>query len=143
MPLPGSAPTLPLRLAAAGALSATQAGVAGLTRAGAGTRRRAGAVLSRILPSSGSGPRPDRVEGWHWRMLLDANTAGGHSLTVSVDAEGHPGYLATARMLGEAGLILAEPGLTPDRSGCLTPAIALGTGAVERFEAARLRFSVS
>jgi short subunit dehydrogenase-like uncharacterized protein len=59
-----------------------------------------------------------------------------------VDAEGQPGYLATARLLGETGLALAEPGATPERAGCLTPAVALGTAAVERFERARLRFSV-
>jgi short subunit dehydrogenase-like uncharacterized protein len=61
---------------------------------------------------------------------------------VDVDADGHPGYLATARMIGEAGFLLAEPDATPDRSGCLTPATALGTGCVERLERARVRFSV-
>ncbi len=45
-------------------------------------------------------------------------------------------------MLGEAGLLLAEPGATPERAGCLTPATALGTGSIDRFERARLRFSV-
>jgi hypothetical protein len=46
-------------------------------------------------------------------------------------------------MLGEAGLLLAEEGATPDRAGCVTPAIALGTGSLDRFERARVRFSVS
>jgi hypothetical protein len=46
-------------------------------------------------------------------------------------------------MLGEAGLLLAEAGLTPDRAGCLTPATALGTASLDRFERARLRFSVT
>jgi short subunit dehydrogenase-like uncharacterized protein len=62
---------------------------------------------------------------------------------VEVDADGHPGYLATARMLGEAGLLLAEAGLTPDRAGCLTPATALGTESLDRFHRARVRFSVA
>jgi short subunit dehydrogenase-like uncharacterized protein len=62
---------------------------------------------------------------------------------VEIDGDGQPGYLSTARMLGEVGLLLAEPGATPDRSGCLTPATALGTGSVERFERARVRFSVA
>jgi hypothetical protein len=60
-----------------------------------------------------------------------------------VDAEGHPGYLATARMLGEAGLLLAEKGATPDVFGALTPAIALGTASAPRFGAAKLRFVVN
>jgi short subunit dehydrogenase-like uncharacterized protein len=45
-------------------------------------------------------------------------------------------------MMGEAGLLLAEAGATPERAGCLTPATALGTDSVERFERARVRFSV-
>ena len=53
-----------------------------------------------------------------------------------------PGYLTTATMLGEAGLLLAEPGSTPERAGCVTPAIALGTGSIERFERAGMRFTV-
>jgi short subunit dehydrogenase-like uncharacterized protein len=59
-----------------------------------------------------------------------------------VDAKGHPGYLTTARMLGEAGLLLAEPGATPGRYGCVTPALALGTASLARFERAGLSFSV-
>jgi short subunit dehydrogenase-like uncharacterized protein len=76
-------------------------------------------------------------------MTVEGRTAGGHTVRVDVDADGHPGYLATARMLGEAGLLLAESGATPEGSGCLTPATALGTGSADRFERARLRFSVS
>ena len=72
-----------------------------------------------------------------------AAPTGGHEVRVDIDADGHPGYLATARMLGEAGLLLAEPGATPERAGCLTPATALGTGSADRFERARVRFSVS
>ena len=86
--------------------------------------------------------RPARPSAWQNRPT-SARTTGGEEVRVEVDGEGHPGYLATARMLGEAGLMLAEPGLTPDRAGCLTPATALGTGSLERFERARLRFSVS
>jgi short subunit dehydrogenase-like uncharacterized protein len=76
-------------------------------------------------------------------MSVEAHTGGGNEVRVEVDAEGHPGYLATARMLGEAGLLLAEAGATPERAGCLTPATALGTGSAGRFERARVRFSVS
>ena len=44
--------------------------------------------------------------------------------------------------MGEAGLLLAAPGLTPERAGCLTPATAIGTASIDRFERARVRFSV-
>jgi hypothetical protein len=46
-------------------------------------------------------------------------------------------------MLGEAGLLLAEPGATPAAAVCLTPAAALGSGAAERLATARLFFSVA
>jgi len=45
-------------------------------------------------------------------------------------------------MFGELGILLAEEGATPARSGCLTPAMALGTGCIERFDLARARFSL-
>lgn len=139
----GPAATMPLRYAVAGMLSGTQAAMAAATRAHPGIRRRAAGAISSILPGSGFGPTGDRVEGWRWGMTVDALTTGGNGIRVDVEADGHPGYLATARMLGEAGLLLAEPGATPDRAGCLTPATALGTQSLPRFERARIRFAVS
>ena len=141
--LPGGTASLPLRFAAAGMLSGMQAAVAAAARARPGVRQRVGAALGKVLPGSGFGPSGERLEQWSWKMVLTGVTAGGHKVRVDVDAEGHPGYLATARMLGEAGLMLAEPGVTPDRSGCLTPATALGTQSLDRFERARMRFSVA
>lgn len=76
-------------------------------------------------------------------MDLDATTSGGNRVAVQVLGEGHPGYLATARMLGEAGLLLAEQGATPERAGCLTPSAALGPGSVDRFSRAKLRFTLA
>lgn len=143
MLLAGTSATLPLRYGAAGALAGMQAGFAALARAQPSLRRRLAGALGTVLPGSGFGPAADRLENWSWRMSVQARTAAGRELTVEVAAEGHPGYLATARMLGEAGLLLAEPGLTPRRSGCLTPAAALGTGSLERFRKAQMRFSVS
>jgi short subunit dehydrogenase-like uncharacterized protein len=140
--LRGPDATLPLRYAMAGALSGVQATVGGLARAPASVRQPVGSALRSILPSSGFGPAADRLEAWSWRMSVEAQTTGGHKVHVAVDAEGHPGYLATARMMGEAGLLLAEPGLTPERAGCLTPATAIGTANIDRFERARVRFSV-
>jgi short subunit dehydrogenase-like uncharacterized protein len=140
--LTGTPASLPLRYAAAGALAGTQATLARVTRASPSVRRRVSGVLSTILPSSGFGPAADRLEAWRWRMTVRARTAGGRDVRVDVDADGHPGYLATARMLGEAGLLLAEKDATPDRAGCLTPAAALGTACAGRFDRARVRFSV-
>jgi short subunit dehydrogenase-like uncharacterized protein len=142
MVLGGGAASLPVRWGVAGALSATQVGLRGLAGAGPPVRRRLGNVLERIGPASGFGPAEDRLEGWEWTMSVNAGTVGGNEIRAHVHAQGHPGYLATARMLGEAGMLLAEKGATPERAGCLTPASALGTAQIDRFERARLRFSV-
>jgi short subunit dehydrogenase-like uncharacterized protein len=141
--LAGSDASLPLRYAAAGAMAGPQAAFASATRARPDMRRRIAGALTRILPSSGFGPAADRLEAWTWRMAVSARTTGGHEVQARVDAEGQPGYLATARLLGEAGLLMAEAGATPERAGCLTPATAIGTQSVDRFERARLRFSVA
>jgi short subunit dehydrogenase-like uncharacterized protein len=138
--LDGGALTLPVRLAVAGALAATQAGMRQTLTAGPTTRRRVSSVLGRILPGSGFGPTPGRIEDWRWSLRVEAATTSEHRVEVSVEARGHPGYLTTARMLGEAGLIVAAS--PPEGGGCLTPAAALGTASVPRFERAGLRFIV-
>jgi len=141
--MPGSGATLPLRFVGAAFLAGTQAVFGALTRAQPSVRRRVADFLRRALPSSGFGPKGEKLEGWTWQVAVDARTAGGHYVRVDLDADGHPGYLSTARMLGEAGLLLAEDGATPGRGGCLTPAAALGTGSLDRFGRAGLRLSVS
>jgi len=142
MVLGGGRASLPARWAAAGALSATQIGVRALARARPAVRRPVAAAMARLGPSSGFGPAADRLEGWKWHMSAHARTNAAHELLVELDADGHPGYLATARLLGEAGMLLSQDGATPDRAGCLTPAAALGTGSLDRFAHARLRFSL-
>jgi short subunit dehydrogenase-like uncharacterized protein len=140
--LDGSALTLPMRWALAGAMSATQVGLRGMARARPSVREPVAGMLARLGPASGYGPDADRLEGWRWTMAVHARTTGGRELEAKLDADGHPGYLATARLLGEAGMLLAEDGATPERAGCLTPAAALGSACVPRFERAGLRFSV-
>jgi short subunit dehydrogenase-like uncharacterized protein len=135
--------TLPLRYGAVGALSGVQAGMRAMIRARPAVRERLAAGMRALLPSSGFGPAHDRLELWRWRVAIDARTTAAREVGVLVAAEGNPGYLATARMLGEAGLMLSERGVTPERAGCLTPALALGTDHLERFERAKLRFSVA
>jgi short subunit dehydrogenase-like uncharacterized protein len=139
----GNAVSAPARWAAAGAVSATQLGMRGLVRAGEGVRGPVARALGRLGPGSGFGPAADRLEGWKWSMSVRARTYKGNDMEVSIEADGHPGYLSTARLLGEAGMLLAADGLTPERSGCLTPAIALGTASVGRFERAGMRISLT
>jgi len=141
--LGGGALSAPLRWTLAGALSATQLSLSALVRAPPSVRGRLAAAMSRFGPQSGFGPAGERLEQWRWRMRASARTPAGRQLEALLDAEGHPGYLATARLLGEAGMLLAEDGATPARAGCLTPASALGTACLPRFEHARLRFTLS
>jgi short subunit dehydrogenase-like uncharacterized protein len=143
MAIPGGGATLPLRYAAAGVLGATQTGLrALLTQARPSIRQRAAKGMRRALPASGSGPAGELLEEWTWQLSVEARTVGDRYLRVSLDADGHPGYLTTSRIFGEAGLLLAE-GATPATFGCLTPAAALGTAHLDRFEQAGMRFSVS
>lgn len=141
--IPGGSATLPLRYAAAGVLAGMQAGFRGLTSSGPAVRQRSAAVMRKVLPSSGFGPSGDKLDEWSWHLTVDARTSGGHHVRVDLDADGHPGYLTTAKLLGEVGLLLGEDGATPERSGCLTPATALGTASLDRFERAGARFAVS
>ena len=141
--IPGSAVTLPLRYAAAAALTGTQALTRSLACARPSVRSRLSAVMRKRLPGSGFGPQGERMESWTWTMATTAKTVGGHYVRVDLDADGHPGYLTTAKMIGEAGLMLADDGVTPDRSGFLTPATALGTAHADRFRHAGVRFQVS
>jgi short subunit dehydrogenase-like uncharacterized protein len=141
--IPGSPAMLPLRYTAAAASAGIQTALRALARAQPPVRLRAAAAMRKLLPSSGFGPTGAALEGWQWGLAVNAETTGGHFVRVDLEADGHPGYLSTARMLGEAGLLLAEEGATPERAGCLTPATALGTGCLDRFEHARVRFSVS
>jgi hypothetical protein len=95
-----------------------------------------------VMPTSGFGPRPNRLEGYKWSMTVRARTAGGDTLGGRVSGSGHVGYLATARMIGEAGLLLAEDGATPAVAGCLPPSLAVGTENLNRFTPADLTFQI-
>ncbi len=139
----GGVASLPARWLAAGLLGGVQAGMRIGLQAAPSQRRRIAAIMRKLLPESGYGPRSDRLEGWTWTMSATGRTAGGHAVNVNVSGTGHIGYLATARMLAEAGLLLAEEGSTPEHAGCLTPAVALGTASARRFERAGLHFAVS
>jgi short subunit dehydrogenase-like uncharacterized protein len=141
--LGGSGVSLPVRWAIAGALSATQAGLRGMAAARPAIRRPIARALGGIMPASGFGPAGERLVPWNWTMSVHARTVAGRDVAATVQADGHPGYLATARMLAEAGLLLAEDGATPARAGCLTPGMALGSGCVERLARAHMHFSVS
>ena len=126
--------------AAAGGVTAGLVGaLAGMSAAMTTAPTRA--LLDRVLPAPGSGPSAAaRAAGW-FRSELHAVASGGRRFRAVVAGPGDPGYAATAVMLGESALCLAEDAL-PDRAGSLTPATAMGTALVERLRKAGHTYDV-
>ncbi|WP_111767045.1 saccharopine dehydrogenase family protein [Nakamurella deserti] len=98
-------------------------------------------LLDRILPDPGEGPSPQAQQAGSFRLELRAVTTTGARYTGTVAAPGDPGYAATSVMLAQSGLSLAQDDL-PDRSGVLTPAVAMGSALTERLRAAGFTFTV-
>ncbi|MEY2849460.1 MAG: hypothetical protein RI885_2127, partial [Actinomycetota bacterium] len=129
-------------LLAAEAIAAVQALVVAGGRLPYSFRRILARVVGRVLPQSGTGPTGPALDDWRWRLDLVGLSDDRRRVDVQLDADGHPGYVATARMIAELALIVAD-GTGTRRVGCITPALALGAGSAERFARAGLRFSVT
>lgn len=139
----GSSKTLAPRMAMAGALAAAQAGFAQFAKAPRAVRAPVADVMSKFFPDSGYGPDPERMKGWSWSMKAIARSGAQVVASAELEAEGHPGYLSTARMVGEAGIMLSSDADLPQSSGFLTPATALGLDAAYKFGPAGMRFTVN
>lgn len=93
-------------------------------------------VFDRLAPSPGEGPSEEARRAGRFRMELRTVTERGRRYLAVVAAQGDPGYAATAVMLGESALCLAQDGdRLPQRSGVLTPATAMGGVLAERLRA--------
>lgn len=87
-----------------------------------------------LSPKPGQGPPEWLRRAGKFRVVLKATSATGeHAAMVEVRGRGDPGYLATSKIVGEAGLCLAldHDELVPG-GGVLTPALALGSVLRER-----------
>jgi short subunit dehydrogenase-like uncharacterized protein len=101
------------------------------------------AVLDRVLPAPGDGPDEEARENGSFHMQIHARTSSGASYVADVEAQGDPGYAATAVMLGESALCLAcDAEKLPERAGVLTPATAMGSALADRLRAAGHRLEV-
>ncbi len=129
-------------LLAAEAIAAVQALVVAGGRLPYTLRRSLARVVGRMLPQSGTGPSGPALDDWRWRLDLVGVSDDRRRVDVRLDADGHPGYVATARMIAELALIVAD-GTGTGRVGCITPALALGAASAARFARAGLRFSVT
>lgn len=123
---------------AAGVLASLGALVQGLS---IGPTRK---VLDRVLPDPGEGPSAESREKGYFRLRTRAKTTSGRDFICRVEAQGDPGYKATAVMLGESGLSLALDGPDlPEAAGVLTPATAMGEALTARLRAAGHTYEVS
>jgi short subunit dehydrogenase-like uncharacterized protein len=92
------------------------------------------------LKSSGEGPSEEqRAKSW-FGIRFAARTTDAGAVRTEVRG-GDPGYSETSKMLAESALCLAHDEL-PDRSGQLTPAVAMGPALRRRLEAAGIEFKV-
>jgi len=101
-----------------------------------------------LLPDSGEGPSREEIEGGAFEVRLlgtgrSAETNEEFAIEGTVAADRDPGYGATARMIGESAVCLAngDTDTTLD-GGVLTPASGIGTSLVDRLEDVGMSFTV-
>lgn len=100
-------------------------------------------ALGRFIPSAGEGPSEEAREKGFFKTEIHARTPAGERYVCRVQAQGDPGYAATAVMFGEAALcFVLDRDRLPDRAGVLTPATALDGPLVERLRAAGQTYEV-
>lgn len=102
-------------------------------------------LLGRVLPAPGEGPSPEERESGYFqaRLLGVGQDKDGEPARVEVKVRGKrdPGYGATARMLAEAALCLAQDGeALPEVAGVLTPSVAMGQALLPRLESVDVTF---
>jgi short subunit dehydrogenase-like uncharacterized protein len=100
-------------------------------------------ALGRFIPSPGEGPSEEAREKGFFKIEIHARTPSGERYVCRVEAQGDPGYKATAVMFGESALCLAlDRDRLPARAGVLTPATAMDGALVERLRAAGHTYEV-
>ncbi len=91
------------------------------------------------LKDPGEGPTLEqRAKAWFNIKLI--GEGGGERVRVEVSG-GDPGYGKTSKMLAQSALCLAHDEL-PQRSGQLTPAVAMGQALIDRLVGAGIKFEV-
>ena len=97
-----------------------------------------------MIPKSGEGPSQAAQEQGFYDLRFWGVTASGETMEVNVVGDRDPGYGSTAKMLGQAGLCLAEDFAAADQPGGFwTPASIFGNILIDRLEqSAGLKFEV-
>jgi short subunit dehydrogenase-like uncharacterized protein len=119
------------RLPTLGALALGAGAVVGLAQL-APTRN-----LLLKLKDPGEGPTlAQRDKAWFRVRFIGV---GGGQRVVTEVSGGDPGYGETSKMIAESALCLAHDQL-PERSGQLTPAVAMGQALIDRLQRAEIKF---
>jgi short subunit dehydrogenase-like uncharacterized protein len=102
-------------------------------------------VLDRLLPKPGQGPSERTLQSGHFTAEVFTVTTTGARYRSRFQAQGDPGYSATAVMLSESALALVvdRDALPVSDGGVLTPATALGDALVDRLRAAGMTITAS
>ena len=100
------------------------------------------AITRRLMPKPGDGMNPTQLAAGRFAMEL-LGTTGDSRIRVCVSTDRDPLYAATAIMLAESALCLAQDGgALSEGGGSWTPASLLGSALVERLHHAGVRFVV-
>jgi short subunit dehydrogenase-like uncharacterized protein len=105
-------------------------------------------VFARFLPAPGEGPSREAMDAGYLKLhavgkMVDKSSGATTGLTSTYHFPLDTGYLMTAQMLVQTGMLLLEK---KGAGGVLTPAVALGSDIVVRLEKeldAKLEISVA
>jgi short subunit dehydrogenase-like uncharacterized protein len=101
-------------------------------------------ALGRFIPSAGEGPSAEAREKGFFKIEIHARTPAGERYVCRIEAQGDPGYAATAVMFGEAALCLVlDRDRLPEGAGVLTPATAMDGALLDRLRAAGQTYEVA
>jgi short subunit dehydrogenase-like uncharacterized protein len=110
---------------------------------GVGATAAGRALLAKVLPAQGTGPSEKAVRAGMFEAHVHGHRrADGARYRATVRVERDPGYGATAIMVVESALRLAQDTDLGD-AGVTTPAAALGLPLVERLRRRGFTFSVA
>ncbi|MDA0865536.1 MAG: saccharopine dehydrogenase, partial [Cyanobacteria bacterium] len=86
-----------------------------------------------VVPAPGEGPSPESQAQGFYDLRFWGETAEGQTIEVKVTGDRDPGYGSTAKILGQAGLCLAQDCPKSSQAGGFwTPAAMFGEGLVDR-----------
>ncbi|MFK8185985.1 MAG: trans-acting enoyl reductase family protein [Phormidesmis sp.] len=92
-------------------------------------------LTNTIIPKQGEGPSQESQTQGFYDLRFWGVTGNGQTIEVKVMGDQDPGYGSTAKILGQAGLCLAEDFAGTDKPGGFwTPASLFGNSFIKRLE---------